>query len=98
MPEPLPARRYRFGAFEADEGTGELRRHGIRLKLNAQPFQVLCLMLERPGEVLTRELLPTPAYRDAAVQSGRKYWYLVTAVDRAGNESPASAVAAVEIP
>jgi DNA-binding winged helix-turn-helix (wHTH) protein len=52
---PRPARRYRFGAFEADATTGELRRQGIRIRLNAQPFQVLCLLLERPGELLTRE-------------------------------------------
>ncbi len=48
-------RRYRFGAFEADTATGELRRQGIRLRLNAQPFQVLCLLLDRPGELLTRD-------------------------------------------
>jgi DNA-binding winged helix-turn-helix (wHTH) protein len=48
-------RRYRFGVFEADAGTGELRRQGTRLKLNAQPFQVLLMLLERPGELLTRE-------------------------------------------
>lgn len=47
--------RYRFGAFEADAATGELRRQGIRVRLNAQPFQVLTMLLERPGEVLTRE-------------------------------------------
>jgi cholera toxin transcriptional activator len=41
MTEPTPARRYRFGAFEADAATGELRRQGLRIKLNAQPFQVL---------------------------------------------------------
>jgi DNA-binding winged helix-turn-helix (wHTH) protein len=55
MTESEPTRRYRFGAFEADAATGELRRQGLRVKLNAQPFQVLCLLLERPGEVLTRE-------------------------------------------
>jgi len=55
MTDPRPARRYRFGAFEADATTGELRRQGIRIRLNAQPFQVLCLLLERPGELLTRE-------------------------------------------
>ncbi|HVT96298.1 MAG TPA: winged helix-turn-helix domain-containing protein [Acidobacteriaceae bacterium] len=48
-------RRYRFGAYEADAATGELRRQGIRLRLNAQPFQVLCLLLDRPGELLTRD-------------------------------------------
>ncbi len=55
MATERPARRYRFGVFEADAATGELRKHGVRIKLNAQPFQVLLLLLERPGEVLTRE-------------------------------------------
>lgn len=48
-------RRYRFGTFEADGATGELRRQGIRIKLNAQPFHVLLMLLERAGELLTRE-------------------------------------------
>jgi DNA-binding winged helix-turn-helix (wHTH) protein len=70
MPGPAPPRRYRFGAFEADVSTGELRRQGIRLRLNAQPFQVLCLLLDRPGELLTRdeiarELWPDGVYVDA---------------------------------
>jgi cholera toxin transcriptional activator len=55
MTDGRPARRYRFGVFEADAATGELRRQGIRVKLNTQPFQLLCLMLERPGDLLTRE-------------------------------------------
>jgi cholera toxin transcriptional activator len=55
MTAPRPDRRYRFGTFEADAATGELRRQGVRIKLNAQPFQVLFMLLERPGEVLTRE-------------------------------------------
>ena len=55
MPDPCPARRYRFGAFEADPATGELRRQGIRIRLNTQPFQVLAMLLERPGELLTRD-------------------------------------------
>jgi len=54
-----PIRRYRFGIFEADAATGELRRQGLRVKLNAQPFQVLLMLLERylerPGQLLTRE-------------------------------------------
>ncbi|HEY6447352.1 MAG TPA: winged helix-turn-helix domain-containing protein [Acidobacteriaceae bacterium] len=54
---PGPARQYRFGIFEADATTGELRRQGIRVKLNAQPFQVLLMLLERPGELLTREAI-----------------------------------------
>ena len=42
-----PAQRYRFGVFEADAATGELRRQGMRVKLNAQPFQVLLMLLDR---------------------------------------------------
>lgn len=50
-----PARRYRFGVFEADSATGELRKKGVKIKLHAQPFQLLCLLLDRSGEMLTRE-------------------------------------------
>ena len=64
MTDPRPARRYRFGAFEADATTGELRRQGIRIRLNAQPFQVLCLLLERPGELLTREEISRELWPD----------------------------------
>jgi cholera toxin transcriptional activator len=64
MTEPAPARRYRFGAFEADASTGELRRQGIRVKLNAQPFQVLLMLLEHPGEVLTREEIARTLWSD----------------------------------
>src|ERR1700689_4097383 len=49
------ATRYRFGVFEADSTTGELRRQGVRIKLHSQPFQVLFMLLEQPGEMLTRE-------------------------------------------
>jgi hypothetical protein len=55
---------------------------------------------ERPdtkGQLLTTELLPTPAYRDTSVQPSHRYWYVVTAVDRAGNESAPSPPALVEI-
>src|SRR5450756_926964 len=55
MTDLRPARRYRFGVFEADTTVGELRKQGVRIKLNAQPFQVLSMLLERPGELLTRE-------------------------------------------
>ena len=55
MTAPVPTPRYRFGAFEADAATGELRRQGLRVKLNAQPFQVLLMLLERPGELVTRD-------------------------------------------
>ena len=47
----------RFGVFEADLKACELRKHGFRLKLAEQPFQVLAMLLERPGETVTREEL-----------------------------------------
>jgi hypothetical protein len=50
------------------------------------------------GQLLTPNLLPSPAYRDNEVATGRRYWYVVTAVDRAGNESAPSAALLVEIP
>jgi DNA-binding winged helix-turn-helix (wHTH) protein len=55
MTDPQPALRYRFGTFEAGAATGELRKQGVRIKLNAQPFQVLLMLLARPGQLLTRE-------------------------------------------
>jgi cholera toxin transcriptional activator len=55
MVDSRQARRYRFGVFEADAATGELRKQGVRIKVNVQPFQVLLMLLERPGELLTRE-------------------------------------------
>jgi TolB-like protein/DNA-binding winged helix-turn-helix (wHTH) protein/Tfp pilus assembly protein PilF len=51
------ARIVRFGVFEADLKACELRKHGFRLKLAEQPFQVLAMLLEKPGETVTREEL-----------------------------------------
>jgi DNA-binding winged helix-turn-helix (wHTH) protein len=64
MGDQLPAPRYRFGVFDADADSGELRRHGVRIKLNAQPFQVLCLLMDRPGELLTREEISNELWPD----------------------------------
>jgi fibronectin type 3 domain-containing protein len=49
------------------------------------------------GELLTPDLLPTPAVRDTSVEPGHRYWYTVTAVDRAGNESAPSPPVAVDV-
>jgi cholera toxin transcriptional activator len=64
MTGPQPARRYRFGVFEADATVGELRRQGVRIRLTAQPFQVLVMLLERPGELLTREEISQQLWPD----------------------------------
>ena len=47
-------RKVRFDAFEADLCSGELRKHGLKIKLHDQPFQILAHLLERPGEIVTR--------------------------------------------
>ncbi len=51
------AERYRFGDFEVDLHTGDLRKHGHRIRLQEKPFQILSLLLERAGEVVTRDEL-----------------------------------------
>ena len=54
MPSCEP-RMVRFGVFEVDLRAGELRRNGFKVKLQNQPFQILCMLLECPGEVITRD-------------------------------------------
>jgi len=57
-PSATPTVRFiRFGLFEADLQTGELRKNGLKIKLQEQPFRVLTLLLERAGEVVPREEL-----------------------------------------
>lgn len=57
MPVPENSRIARFGVFELDLRVGELRKNGVKLRLQGQPFQVLALLLERAGDVVTREEL-----------------------------------------
>jgi Tol biopolymer transport system component/DNA-binding winged helix-turn-helix (wHTH) protein len=57
----------RFGAFEADMQTGELRKNGQKLKLSGQPFQVLAILLERPGDVVTRKEFQNRLWPDTFV-------------------------------
>jgi Tol biopolymer transport system component/DNA-binding winged helix-turn-helix (wHTH) protein len=57
----------RFGDFEADLRSGELRSGGVKLKFGGQPFQVLTILLEQPGEVVTREELRKRLWPDTFV-------------------------------
>jgi DNA-binding winged helix-turn-helix (wHTH) protein len=61
----------RFGTFEVDLQAGELRKNGLKLKLTGQPFQVLAILLERPGEVVTREELQKRLWPDTFVVTRR---------------------------
>lgn len=53
----LDKTRIRFGPFEVDLATRELRKSGLRLKLGGQPFEILATLLEKPGQLVTREQL-----------------------------------------
>src|SRR5271167_2472088 len=64
MTDQKKVRLFRFGVFEADAATGELRKQGTRIKVNVQPFQVLLMLLERPGELLTREEISRELWPD----------------------------------
>ena len=58
MPEAHQLRgRIRFGVFELDLCSGELRKRGLRVRLQEQPFRVLEMLLQHSGEVVTREEL-----------------------------------------
>ena len=67
---PVPAQQqlqhYRFGVFTADIRAGELRKNGIRVKLQELPFRLLVTLLERPGEVVSREELRTRLWPDGS--------------------------------
>jgi Tol biopolymer transport system component/DNA-binding winged helix-turn-helix (wHTH) protein len=80
MPESKsPLRLVRFGAFEADLRTGELRKDGVKLKFSGHPFQVLAILLEQPGEVVTREELQKRLWPDTFVDVERN---LNTAINK----------------
>src|ERR1700685_1410210 len=64
-----PSQIYRFADFEADVRARQLRKHGTKLKLQGQPFEMLLMLLESPGEVITRE------------QMQQKLWPVETFVD-----------------
>ena len=65
----VPLKAIRFGPFEFQPDTGELRKHGLRVKLRGQPIELLTMLLQRPGEPVTREelqrlLWPADTYVD----------------------------------
>ena len=65
----------RFGLFEVEAQAGELRKQGFKVKLQEQPFQVLLMLLHRPGEVVTRDELK------------RSLWPAMMLICRGGFES-----------
>jgi DNA-binding response OmpR family regulator len=77
----------RFGTFEADLSRRELRKSGVKIKLHGQPFEVLAMLLERPGETVPREVVqqrlwPTDTFVDfdhgvnTAINRLRRRWVI----------------------
>jgi DNA-binding winged helix-turn-helix (wHTH) protein len=67
MPSPPTERQvYRFSVFEVDTYAGEVRKRGVRIKVQEQPFRLLTALLERPGELVTREDLHQKLWQDEA--------------------------------
>src|SRR5215469_8330652 len=65
MPEPnIVPRVVRFGLFEVDFASQELRKSGIKIKIQDQPFQILALLLERPGQIITRDEIQKHLWAD----------------------------------
>lgn len=57
--------RFKFGAFELDTHSGELRKHGIKIRLQPQPLQTLSILLENAGQVVTREEMQKRLWPDS---------------------------------
>jgi eukaryotic-like serine/threonine-protein kinase len=55
--QPQPQARLAFGPFKVNASAGELLKHGVRIRVSAQPFQILLILLAHPGDVITREQL-----------------------------------------
>lgn len=54
-PEPVIFKKAQFGPFEYEQASGELRKHGIRIRLQGQPLQILAALIEEPDRVISRD-------------------------------------------
>jgi Tol biopolymer transport system component/DNA-binding winged helix-turn-helix (wHTH) protein len=79
-----------FGVFEVDLQSGELRKAGLRLKLTGQPFQVLAILLERPGDVVTREELQKRLWPDTFVDIDHNLNTAINKIREVLGDSPES--------
>lgn len=64
MAAPSRPGRIAFGPFEADPGSGELLKHGVRVRISGQPFRILTLLLSQPGELVSHERLKEEIWGD----------------------------------
>jgi Tol biopolymer transport system component/DNA-binding winged helix-turn-helix (wHTH) protein len=85
--DQFPQQRLRFGAFEVDLRAGELWKSGRRRKLTGQPFSVLAILLERPGEVVSREELQKRLWPDTFVDVDHNLNTAINKIREALNDS-----------
>jgi TolB-like protein/Flp pilus assembly protein TadD len=86
--DPPTARILRFGVFEVDLKARELRKGGMRLKLQQKPFQILEMLLERPGELVTRKEVAERLWPGVHVTFDRSMNTAVNGLRRALGDSP----------
>ena len=80
----------RFGTFEVDLEGGELRKGGLKLKFSGQPFQVLAILLEQPGAIVTREQLQKRLWPDTFVDVDHNLNSAINRIREALGDSPES--------
>jgi DNA-binding winged helix-turn-helix (wHTH) protein len=89
MPSSGPQPVIRFGAFELDAASGELRKAGIPIKLQPQPFRVLTLLAERAGHVVGREEIQHVLWDgDTFVNFDRSINFCINQIRAALNDNP----------
>lgn len=82
-----------FGVFELDPGSGELRKHGIKIRIQDQPLKVLLALLERPREIVTREELRQNIWpADTFVDFDQSLNKAVNKIREALSDSPGSRI------
>jgi Tol biopolymer transport system component/DNA-binding winged helix-turn-helix (wHTH) protein len=64
QPTISPQRRLVFGPFEFDEASGELHKHGVRVRLEGQPLQILTALIRQPGQVISRDEFQQQLWKD----------------------------------
>ena len=86
--EPGETRHLHFGVFDLDLEDRELRKRGIRVQLQQKPFHILCLLLAKPGEFVTRQQLARHLWPDSHVSFDRSLNTAVNLLRRALGDSP----------
>ena len=77
----------RFGVYELDRDAMELRKHGVPIRLQEQPFRVLAMLAERPGEIITREQLQEQIWGNTFVDFDQSLNKAVNRVREALNDN-----------